>query len=71
MPNQNRHKTRKTHFILHTLLRQAASRNMHLVCYYNRKFLNNALGAILIVHELKSEVIIYNQPNNIVGTPWA
>lgn len=30
----------KTHFILYTLLRHAASRNKHLVYYCNRKFLN-------------------------------
>ena len=54
MPNQNRHKARKPHFILHTLLRHAASRNMHLVCYCNRKFLNLQFDAI-VEHQFLEE----------------
>lgn len=48
----------KTHFILHTLLRHAASRKMHLVYYCNRKFLNLQFEAIVkkqLLEELGEE----------------
>lgn len=48
----------KTHFILHTLLRDAASRGGHLVYYCNRKFLSLQFGAIVkqqLLEELGEE----------------
>lgn len=51
-------KISKTLFILHTLLRQAASRKMHLVYYCNRKFPNLQFEAIVkkqLLEELGEE----------------